>query len=59
MKKKLVLNKETLRRLTSSNLQAVLGGSLLEPTHYSICPVICSGNNDSDQCSGDCQDTEI
>ena len=28
----------------------VNGQSLMEPSHYSICPVICSGGNDSDEC---------
>lgn len=54
--RKLRLNVEALRIesfVTDENTGrrgTVQGQSLLEPSHYSICPVICGGGNDSDEC---------
>jgi hypothetical protein len=51
MKKKLRLNKETLHRLGSSNLRKALGGTLFEPTHFTVCPFVCSDTGDTHLCT--------
>ena len=54
--RKLRLDFETLRvesfatEVSSVRRGTVQGQSLLEPSHYSICPVICGGGQDSDDC---------
>lgn len=54
--RKLRLNFETLRvesfvtETTSARRGTVEGQSQLFPSHYSICPVICGGGQDSDDC---------
>ena len=67
--RKLRLNFETLRvesfvtETGSAQRGTVEGQSLLFPSHYSICPVICGGAQDSDDCpvsygyAGECPQT--
>ena len=43
MKKKLTLNKETLRHLTASSLEGIRGGSIIGPTGWTYC-LQCGSN---------------